>query len=460
MANNGTSITSPPFIPMFNGEKYEFWSIKMMTLFKSQELWEFVENGYEKEEKDEQKLKEAKKKDAKALFFLQQSVSDSLFPRIASAATSKEAWQSLKTEFQGSTKVIEVKLQSLRSDFETLSMDTKENVQDYLSRASSLVNRMKSYGEKIDDQTVVKKILRTLNPRFDLIVPAIEEAHDLSTYSFDELMSSLQNHEERLNRKQGITEEKAFQMKEETFKEKSEFSGGRGNSRGGYRGRGRGGRNGGRGRGRSSEQRHFNQKSSIQCHYCKKFGHKEAACWSKQRDEATKANIVEKDVRRDDEPETLFMVHFPQNTDNDVWFIDSGCSNHMSNSRSLFENLNVSQKSEVRLGDDKKVQVDGKGTIAICTSNGKKKLLHDVFFVPSLAHNLLSVGQLMDNGLVILFDDGQCVIRDKKSGQNIANVTNIVGFVASAVEPFAGIFEVDNEPRLGLWLRFLLFGLH
>nr|GME07708.1 Retrovirus-related Pol polyprotein from transposon TNT 1-94 [Ipomoea batatas] len=106
MANNGTSITSPPFIPMFNGEKYEFWSIKMMTLFKSQELWEFVENGYEKEEKDEQKLKEAKKKDAKALFFLQQSVSDSLFPRIASAATSKEAWQSLKTEFQGSTKDI------------------------------------------------------------------------------------------------------------------------------------------------------------------------------------------------------------------------------------------------------------------------------------------------------------------------------------------------------------------
>lgn len=81
-------------------------------------------------------------------------------------------------------------------------MDTKENVQDYLSRASSLVNRMKSYGEKIDDQTVVKKILRTLNPRLDLIVHAIEEAHDLSTYSFDELMSSLQNHEERLNRKQ------------------------------------------------------------------------------------------------------------------------------------------------------------------------------------------------------------------------------------------------------------------
>ncbi|KMT07734.1 hypothetical protein BVRB_6g146570 [Beta vulgaris subsp. vulgaris] len=95
----------------------------------------------------------------------------------------------------------------------------------------------------------------------------------------------------------------------------------------------------------------------------------------------------------------------------------------MSNSRSLFEELDVSHKSEVRLGDDKKVQVEGKGTIAISTSNGKKKLLQDVFFVPNLAHNLLSVGQLVKNGYVVVFDDGHCVIKDKKSGQNIASVS-------------------------------------
>ena len=415
---NGISPTSQPLIPIFDGDKYEFWSIKMKTLFQSQELWEFIEDGYDDKDKDASKLKENKKKDAKALFFLQQSVSDSLFSRIASATTSKMAWQTLKTEFQGSTKVIEVKLQSLRSDFETLSMDTKETVQDYLSRASSIVNRMRSYGETITDQTVVKKILRTLNTRFDLIVPAIEESHDLSTYSFAELMSSLQNHEERMNRKQGVTqgvtEEKAFQVKEEASS--------RGNSRGGYRGRGRGGRTGGRGRGRgrSQEQRHFNQKSSIQCHYCKKFGHKEAECWSKQKDESTKANLVE----TDDTSEMLFMAHYPDHTsDQNLWFIDSGCSNHMSNSRSLFETLDVSKKSEVRLGDNKTVQVDGKGTIAICSSTGKKKLLHDVFFVPSLAHNLLSVGQLMNDGLVVVFDAGQCVIRDKKSGLNLVSVS-------------------------------------
>ena len=43
------------------------------------------------------------------------------------------------------------------------------------------------------------------------------------------------------------------------------------------------------------------------------------------------------------------------------------------------------------LGDNKQVQVEGRGMIAMCTHQGKKKLLHDVLFVPSLAHNLLSV---------------------------------------------------------------------
>ena len=97
----------------------------MKTLFQSQELWEVIEDGYDDKGKDASKLKESKKKDAKYLFFLQQS--DSLFSRIAYATTSKMAWQTFKTKFQGSTKVIEVKRQSLRSDFETFEYRYQRN---------------------------------------------------------------------------------------------------------------------------------------------------------------------------------------------------------------------------------------------------------------------------------------------------------------------------------------------
>lgn len=43
-------------------------------------------------------------------------------------------------------------------------------------------------------------------------------------------------------------------------------------------------------------------------------------------------------------------------------------------------------------------------------------------YVPFLAHNLLSLGQLMSSGNVVMFDEMCCVIQDKKSGQYIANV--------------------------------------
>jgi len=119
-------------MPIFTGEKYEFWSIKMKTLFKSQGVWDLVEAGFVEQsdsDKETKKLKEIKKKDAKALFLIQQAVHDTIFSRIAAATTSSQAWKILKKEFQGSAKVITVKLQTYRRDFETLSMKSNESVQ-------------------------------------------------------------------------------------------------------------------------------------------------------------------------------------------------------------------------------------------------------------------------------------------------------------------------------------------
>jgi len=171
----------------------------MKTLFKSQDLWDLIETGYADPD-EEQRLKENRKKDAKALFFLQQAVHETVFSRIAAATTSRQAWRILQTEFQGSSKVIVVKLQTLRHEFETLMMKGNEPVQDFLSRAMAIISQMRSYGDQITDQTVVEKILRSLTPKFDHVVAAIEESKDLSKFSFDELMGSLQAHETRINR--------------------------------------------------------------------------------------------------------------------------------------------------------------------------------------------------------------------------------------------------------------------
>ena len=43
----------------------------------------------------------------------------------------------------------------------------------------------------------------------------MKESKDLSKFSFDELIGSLQSHESRINKSIEITEEQAFQVKEE-----------------------------------------------------------------------------------------------------------------------------------------------------------------------------------------------------------------------------------------------------
>ena len=147
-------------LPQFNGKNYDYWAKTMRALFASQDLWEIVEDGFEQPadenefnnltqgEKD--LLKSYKKKESKALFFLYQAVHGSVFPRLAAAKTSKEAWKNLKTAYQGMEKVKTAKLQLLRKDFENLNMKESENIDSFFTQAIGLVTQIRSHGETLE----------------------------------------------------------------------------------------------------------------------------------------------------------------------------------------------------------------------------------------------------------------------------------------------------------------------
>lgn len=78
----------------------------------------------------------------------------------------------------------------------------------------------------------------------------------------------------------------------------------------------------------------------------------------------------------------------------DIWYIDSGFTNHMTGNKILFLTFDDYVKKEVRTGDDKKLGVQGNGEISVKTRHGEKKI-PNVYFVPGLMHNLLSVGELV-----------------------------------------------------------------
>ncbi|XP_030443566.1 uncharacterized protein LOC115665889 [Syzygium oleosum] len=76
-------------------------------------------------------------------------------------------------------------------------MKTGKSVTDYLSRTMMIANKMRIHGEKMDDITIIKKILRSMTPKFNFVVCSIEESKDIDELSIDELQSSLLVHEQK-----------------------------------------------------------------------------------------------------------------------------------------------------------------------------------------------------------------------------------------------------------------------
>ena len=57
----------------------------------------------------------------------------------------------------------------------------------------------------------------------------------------------------------------------------------------------------------------------------------------------------------------------------DIWFRDSGCSNHMTGNISMFSMIDKNVKSQVTLGTDSKVSVMRKGRVSVLTKKGERK---------------------------------------------------------------------------------------
>ncbi|MCI03820.1 retrovirus-related Pol polyprotein from transposon TNT 1-94, partial [Trifolium medium] len=305
---------------------------------------------------EEQRIaKEAKLKDLKAKNYLFQSIDRTIIETILDKSSSKAIWDSMKQKFEGSTKVKRAQLQALRGEFEILRMKEDESVNDYFGRTLSIVNKMKIQGEVMEQRTVVEKILRSMTSKFNYVVCAIEEASNVETLTIDELQGSLIVHEQKM--KPAKEEDQALKVNY------ADRNSGRGRGRGAKTSQGRGKRI---------------NKESIECYKCHKLGHFQYEC---QSGEGGYANYAE----FDDSEEVLLMAYDEDssNSNSKLWFIDSGCSNHMSGVKAWFHDLDDSFRETVRLGDDSKMNVMGRGNVKL-QLNGIVQVITGVYYIPKL----------------------------------------------------------------------------
>ncbi|XP_017635648.1 uncharacterized protein LOC108477639 [Gossypium arboreum] len=355
MASSGFS---PAALPVFNGEGYHIWVVKMKTYLQAFDLWEVFNSDVEpaplrtnptvaqiRQHADE------RTKRHKAMSCIQNYVSDVIFTRIMACETPKQAWDRLKEKFQGTERIRQQQLLNLRRDvrgvtrdFENLKMKEEETVKKYLDRIMAVINIIGLLGEQFSEAIIVEKSKeeladwRSTNKFPFKPKPSLPRALLLTKarrYGETSLSQILQ--EEGTNPAgiaKGLVIQRPISKAEARVAEEGSD--------------------------------HEEQVFAFSC--------------STATEKATKG-----------------------------WLINSGYTKHMTIDAAIFKTIDRSFKTKVKIRNGHFIKAEGKGDVLISTPTGNK-LVSNVLLVPKFDKNLFSIAQLLEKGYIVVFKGKECQI--------------------------------------------------
>ncbi|XP_074356616.1 uncharacterized protein LOC141696365 [Apium graveolens] len=174
---------------MLTKGNYTTWAIKMKVNMQSHEVWRAVETT-------EKNLEDRMDKISLAVIY--QGIPVDILMSLAEKRTTNEALEAIKITCQGAERVKTARTQTLKAEFDAMSMKESESLDDFFLKLSGLVTNIRDLGETIPESYIVKKLLRAVPTKFLQIASTIEQFGDLEMMSVEETLGSLKAHEERL----------------------------------------------------------------------------------------------------------------------------------------------------------------------------------------------------------------------------------------------------------------------
>lgn len=94
----------------------------------------------------------------------------------------------------------------------------------------------------------------------------------------------------------------------------------------------------------------------------------------------------------------LNKTHGDKQVQSNLWYLENGATNHMTGQRSKFLNLDEKITGQVKFGDGSTVDTRGRGSVVFMCKTGEERVFREVYYIPSLCNNIISLGKLLEEG--------------------------------------------------------------
>lgn len=388
-------------IEKFDGRDFSFWKMQIEDYLYQKKLYQPLSG----DKPDDMTQEEWNLLDRQALGVIRLTLAKNVAFNIVNEKTTVGLMKTLSDMYEKPSAANKVYL--MRRLF-NLKMGEGISVTDHINEFNTILAQLESVQIKFEDEVKALILLSSLPDSWAATVTAVSSSARENTLKLSDIRDLILSEDVRK-------------------RDSGEFSSHVPNSALNTEGRGRTTQKGQNGRGRSKSRGKGQPKfrSDIICWNCDKRGHFTNQC------KAPKKNKTHKNKKRDDDEsanaatdELDDALICSLDSPVDSWVMDSGASFHTTPSKDLLSNYISGRFGKVYLADGKSLDIVGRGDIDIKTSSGTLWTLHNVRHIPALKRNLISIGQLDDEGHYTTFGDGAwkvtkgnlVVARGKKRG--------------------------------------------